>query len=92
MPHFLIFIYPFSLQENRKPLSAFEQRNAGSDPALASVSKPMRIFIGGKDVKVLGQKGDLRGELRDKNGKYLDGQDRGLMKVTPFERLCDITN
>lgn len=36
--------------------------------------------MGGRIVKNLDRKVDMRGEYRDRHGKYIDGVDRGSMK------------
>ena len=66
------------LEERVAPRSAFEQRNEklGAKKAGANVIK---VVIGGKVVKTIEQKGDMRGQHQDRFGNYI-GPNLGQMK------------
>ncbi|KAI9879109.1 MAG: hypothetical protein M1830_009562 [Pleopsidium flavum] len=66
------------LQPQIGPQSAFEQRN--KNVLSHNASAPIKVIIGGQVVKTLNRRSDNRGELRDRDGDYIDGQNRGLMK------------
>lgn len=64
--------------ENAEPASAFERRNK-SYLKEGSTGKIVNM-IGGEVVSTVHQKVDDRAEFRDRDGEYVDGKDRGLMK------------
>ena len=73
------FIDPrYVLREHEKPLSAFEQRNKAI--LVHDTANPIKVIIGGQLVNTLDPKIDRRAEMRDKDGRYIDGKNRGKMK------------
>ena len=68
----------YIMRENLQPLSDFEKRNRTY--LVHDYSKPIKNIIGGEVVSIVQQRVDNRAEYRDRDGNYIDGKDRGLMK------------
>lgn len=68
----------YVMRENFQPLSDFEKRNRAY--LVHDYSKPIKNIIGGEIVSTVRQRVDNRAEYRDRDGNYIDGKNRGLMK------------
>lgn len=68
----------FVMRESLQPLSDFEKRNRAY--LVHDYSKPIKNIIGGEVVSTVQQRVDNRAEFRDRDGNYIDGNNRGLMK------------
>ena len=68
----------YIMRENFQPLSDFEKRNRAY--LVHDYSKPIKNIVGGEVVSTVQQRVDNRAEYRDRDGNYVDGKDRGLMK------------
>ena len=65
------------MREDERPLSVFEQRNKAI--LFQTPTAPIKVVIGGQIITTVTPKIDRRAELRDRDGRYIDGKDRGLM-------------